>query len=45
MAQIIKNQTEPSTPDSGYTTIYIDSSTKRLKIKDDAGVVTTAGGD
>lgn len=34
-----KNQTTPSTPSSGYTSLYIDSTDKHLKSKDDAGTV------
>ena len=37
---ITKNQTAPSTPDSGYTSLYVDSADKHLKQKDDTGSVT-----
>ena len=37
---IIKNSAEPSTPSSGETSVYIDSTTKKLASKDDAGTVT-----
>jgi hypothetical protein len=41
MAQIkITNQTAPSTPVSGITSIYVDSSSKKLSGIDDAGLVT-----
>jgi hypothetical protein len=41
MAKIdVANQTAPSTPSTGTTSIYVDSSDKKLKTKDDAGVVT-----
>jgi hypothetical protein len=41
MAKIIqKNTTEPITPSTGTTAIYIDSTTKKIATKDDAGVVT-----
>ena len=36
----IDNTTEPDTPASGISEIYIDSSSKKLSTKDDAGVVT-----
>jgi len=45
---IIKNSTEPSTPTSGETSVYIDSTTKKLASKDDTGTVTdygSGGGD
>jgi len=38
---IIKNDTTPSTPESGKTALYIDSTTKKLVSKDDAGVETS----
>jgi hypothetical protein len=42
MAKIIlKNDTEPTTPASGDTAIYIDSVTKELKTKNDAGTVSS----
>jgi hypothetical protein len=34
------NQSAPSTPSTGRTSIYVDSADKHLKIKDDAGLVT-----
>jgi len=37
---IIKNDTTPSTPESGKTALYIDSTTKKLVSKNDAGVET-----
>jgi len=42
----IDNTTEPDTPDSGLTEIYVDSTSKKLSTKDDAGTVTdyTPGG-
>jgi len=41
MAKInITNQTVPDTPGSGTTELYVDSTSKVLKSKDDAGVVT-----
>lgn len=41
MATLIQtNNAEPSTPSSGSTVIYVDSSTKKLSTKDDAGLVT-----
>ncbi|TXH08947.1 MAG: hypothetical protein E6R04_09640 [Spirochaetes bacterium] len=44
MAKItIANQTEPTTPSSGNTFVYVDSVTKTIKSKDDAGVVTAYG--
>lgn len=39
----IKNQIEPVTPPLGRTTIWIDSTTKRIKSKDDVGVITEYG--
>jgi len=39
----IANQTEPATPSTGRTTIYVDDTTKKLQSKDDAGVVTVYG--
>lgn len=36
----LHNQTAPSTPSTGQTTVYVDSVSKKLKSKDDAGVVT-----
>lgn len=42
MAKITqKNNTEPATPSSGATVIYIDSTTKKLATKDDTGAVTS----
>jgi hypothetical protein len=36
MAKIkIQNQTVPTTPDTGYTNIYVDSADEKLKIKKD----------
>jgi len=44
MAEIkITNQTEPATPSSGVTTIYVDDVAKSIYSKDDAGVVTAYG--
>lgn len=40
-----KNNTEPSTPTNGSTVIYVDSTTKKLTTKDDAGTVTNYGTD
>lgn len=41
MARIeILTQTEPVTPSSGNASLYVDSTSKTLKSKDDAGVVT-----
>ena len=37
------NQNEPDTPDNGETIAYIDSTTKKLTTKDDAGQVTEYG--
>ena len=34
---LITNKTEPTTPDSGKTKIYVDSTTKKLTSKDDSG--------
>lgn len=49
MAKIdIQNQTAPATPSSGKTSVYVDSSTKKLQSKDDAGTISvysTASGD
>ena len=39
----IKNDTEPSTPSTGRTEIYVDSASKLLKTKDDTGTVTSYG--
>lgn len=36
-----KNNTEPTTPPSGSTTIYPDATTKKLATKDDSGAVTS----
>jgi len=47
MAKVtLDNQTEPDTPTSGKSSIYVDSTSKTIKSKDDAGVVTdyAAGG-
>lgn len=38
-----KNNTEPSTPANGSTVIYVDSTTKKLTTKDDAGNTTNYG--
>jgi len=37
------NNAEPTTPSSGSTAIYVDSATKKLTTKDDAGTVTNYG--
>lgn len=42
---IVKNDTTPSTPDSGTTSIYVDSTTKKLVSKDDAGTETSYDAD
>ena len=36
----IKNEAEPSTPETGYSEIYVDPTSKKLSTKDDAGTVT-----
>lgn len=36
---IVGNQTEPATPSSGQTVIYIDSADRKAKQKDDTGTV------
>ena len=40
---IIKNDTTPTTPASGKTALYVDSTTKKLVSKDDAGTETSYG--
>jgi hypothetical protein len=40
---LITNRAEPNTPDSGKTEIYVDSTSKKLSTKDDAGSVTEYG--
>lgn len=41
MAKIdVTNQSAPSTPSSGTTSIYVDTADKKLKTKDDTGTVT-----
>lgn len=40
---LIQNQTAPATPGSGSTEIYVDSTTKKLKSKDDTGTITDYG--
>lgn len=40
---IIKNDSTPSTPASGYTAITVDSTTKKLTTVDDTGTATTYG--
>lgn len=37
----LKEQTEPSTPDTGYATAYVDSADSNLKYKTDDGIVHT----
>ena len=37
---VIKTDSEPITPATGRTVLYMDSTTKRLRSKDDQGVVT-----
>jgi len=37
---VIKNQTTPVTPTSGYTAIFVDSADKKAKQIDDTGTVT-----
>lgn len=37
---LISNKTAPDTPDTGKTKVYVDSTTKKLTSKDDAGTVT-----
>ena len=39
----IKNDTAPTTPESGSTALYVDSTTKKLHSLDDAGVDTEYG--
>ena len=39
----LDNEAEPSTPTSGDTLIYVDSTSKKLSTKDDAGAVTEYG--
>jgi hypothetical protein len=41
---ILTTEVAPSTPSAGTADIYVDSTTKKLCSKDDAGVVTTIGG-
>jgi len=36
---VIKTDSEPITPSTGRTALYMDSTTKRLRSKDDQGVV------
>ena len=44
MSQILlDNQTAPSTPSTGATTLYVDSGDKTLKSKDDTGAITNYG--
>lgn len=38
-----QNNTEPDTPSSGYTEVYVDSTSKRLSTKDDTGTVVEYG--
>ena len=40
---VIKNDTTPTTPESGKTTLYVNSSTKKITTVDDAGLETTYG--
>ena len=45
MAKIrIQNTTEPTTPPTDRTTIFVDTADKHLKIKDDTGLVTDVTG-
>jgi hypothetical protein len=37
---IISNQASVATPSSGETSVYVDSTTKKLKSKDDTGAIT-----
>lgn len=39
----VENQTEPTTPTTGHTDIYVDSTTKKLTTKDDLGNVINYG--
>ena len=41
---ILTTEVAPATPSAGTADIYVDSTTKKLCSKDDAGVVTTIGG-
>lgn len=40
---ILQTQTAPGTPESGLSNLYVDSTTKRLATKDDAGNVVNYG--
>ena len=41
----IGNNTDPSTPSAGRSEVYVDSTSKKIKSKDDTGAVTTYAGD